>query len=70
MTDDRVLEQLLRSAFPPAPEPGPSRDRWPLVVKRIQARQPWSWFDVGLAAAVTFALLIFPEWLPLLMYHL
>ena len=70
MTDDDRLAQLLRSALPPAPAQGPSRDLWLLVVNRLQAQPRWSWADFGLAAAVTIVLLMFPEWLWLLAYHL
>lgn len=70
MTDENRLEYLLRSALPPAPASGPSRDLWPLVVNRIQAPPRWSWIDAGLAAVVTIALLMFPEWILLLAYHL
>ena len=72
MTDHDHLEHLLRSALRPAlaPAPEPSRDLWPLVVDRIQAPPRWSWVDLGLAAVVTLALLMFPEWLLPLAYHL
>ena len=70
MTDDDRLRHLLRSALPPATDETPSRDLWPLVVNRVQARVRWSWLDVGLAGVVTIVLLLFPRWLFLLAYHL
>ncbi|MBI1876603.1 MAG: hypothetical protein HYS05_22300 [Acidobacteria bacterium] len=59
----------MRSAVPPVVTAGPSRDLWPLVVKQSQERPEWSWLDVGLAAGVIIALLIWPELLMLLAYH-
>jgi hypothetical protein len=69
MSDDRMRE-LLRSALPPAPDRGPTRDLWPLVVARMRPPDRWSWLDVGLAAAVVAVLLMFPEYASLLAYHL
>ena len=70
MTGDDRLQQLLRSALPRAAAQAPSRDLWPLVVNRAQARVGWSWLDVSLATFVTIVLLMFPRWLFLLAYHL
>ena len=70
MSDEDRLGRLLRSALPPMAEPGPTRDLWPLVVVRSQARPAWSWVDVGLAAALAIALLAFPRLLLVLVYHL
>ena len=70
MTGDDGLERLLRAALPRAADQKPSRDLWPLVVNRVQARVGWSWLDVSLAALVTAVLLMFPGWLFLLAYHL
>ena len=70
MTGDDGLQQLLRSALSRTVDQAPSRDLWPLVVHRVQARVGWSWLDVSLAAVVTIVLLMFPGWLFLLAYHL
>jgi len=72
MTDDDRLQRLLRSALPPIGDTdrGSSRDLWPLVVDRLHGKAEWSWLDVGLAAIVVALLLIVPEWLWLLAYHL
>ncbi len=69
MTEE-LLKDLLRSVLPPAAGPGPSRDLWPLVVDRIQARADWAWFDISLAAGVAITLLMFPKALFVLAYHL
>ena len=70
MTDDDRLQHLLSSALPPVAGQGPSRDLWPLVVNRILAPVRPSWFDISLAAFVAILLMVFPEWLLLLAYHL
>ena len=69
MTDDH-LEELLRAALPPTSDDGPSRDLWPLLATRVDRAARWTILDVSLAAAVAIALLVFPEWLWLLAYHL
>ena len=69
MTEDR-LQQMLKSALPPAIDREPSRDLWPLVLNRAEPRAGWSWLDVSLAAGVTLVLIMFPGWLSLLAYHL
>jgi hypothetical protein len=46
------------------------RDLWPPLVARLKERPRWSLIDVGLAAAAAVALLMFPEWLWLLAYHI
>jgi hypothetical protein len=40
------------------------------VLERIDAPRGWGWLDLGLAAAVAVVLMLFPEWLSLLAYHL
>lgn len=70
MTDQDPLERLLRSAFPPAEAQEPSRDLWPLIVKHSQASRGWSRLDISMAAVVAMVMLMFPDWLWLLAYHL
>lgn len=70
MTDDQSLRNLLRSVLPPMADLGPARDLWPSIVHRQRVPSRWPWLDLGVAAAVTFVLLLFPDWLWLLMYHL
>jgi hypothetical protein len=70
MNDDERLQQLLRSAFT---EPGGdrrARDLWPDVVERIERPPAWTWVDMGVAAIVATALLLFPEGVFVLSYHL
>lgn len=70
MTDDERLAGLLRAVFRPVPASPPARDLWPLVVRRSQARVRWSWLDFGLVLVVAVALLLFPDWRWLVLYHL
>jgi hypothetical protein len=69
MTDDR-LEQVLRAALPPTQDSAAPRDLWPSLVERLDGRPRWSLIDLGLGAAAALALLMFPEWLGPLVYHL
>ena len=70
MTDDERLEELLRAALRRPVVRGPSRDLWPLIVKRSRGRAGWSWLDLGIAALVAVVLLMRPGWLWILAYHL
>jgi hypothetical protein len=69
MTDHR-LGELLRAAMAPVDDSVSRRDVWPDLVARVERRAPWTMLDVGLAVAAACALLMFPEWLWLLVYHL
>jgi hypothetical protein len=70
MIDDDRLQHVLRSALPRVAGQGPSRDLWPSVVNRLHAPARRSWFDISLAAVIPILLMLFPEWLWLLAYHL
>jgi hypothetical protein len=70
MIDDDRVRQLLRSALPPPTESSLSGDLWPRVLRRIETPPAWSWLDMSLAAMVAATLLMFPEGLFLLAYHL
>ena len=69
MTDED-LQALLKSALPAPVDDPPPRDRWTDIVTRVDDRPRWSLLDLGLAAAVAGALLLFPEGIWLLAYHL
>ena len=70
MTDQDRLKDLLRSALAPSEAAAPSRDLWPSVMARSSAPMKWSWLDIGIVAVVAIVLLMFPDWLWLLAYHL
>ena len=69
MNDDR-LGQLLRAALLPTQDSSPQRDLWPSLEARLDERTRWSLIDVGLGIAALLALVIFPEWLLPLVYHM
>ena len=70
MTEDERLEQRLRSSLPPAAASGPSRDLWPLIVSRSRTPAGWPRLDISMATVVVIVLVMFPDWLWLLVYHL
>jgi hypothetical protein len=70
MSDHDRFGDLVRSAIPPMAPARPSRDLWLAIVDRGRAPLQWSWIDLGVAAAVGIALLMFPDWLWILAYHL
>ena len=70
---EKELRALLQSEFPPLQNASLQRDLWPQMLCRVEAqpeplRVPW--FDWALAAAVAAALLLFPNAIPALLYHL
>jgi hypothetical protein len=70
MNDDERLQQLLRSALPSSADRRGANDLWPSVVERLQQRPGWTWIDMAVAALVATALLLFPESVFVLSYHL
>ena len=70
MIDDDRLKCLLRSAFPQMGASAPSRDLWPVIINRSHAPVRWSWLDINMGILVLIVLLIFPDLLWLLTYHL
>jgi len=71
MMNDDQLSQLLRTALPAADATAaPSRDLWPAVVRRSEARIEVSSADWSMAAIVAIVLVMFPEWILLLAYQL
>jgi hypothetical protein len=69
MRDER-LERLLRAALPPTEDVSPRNDAWPAIARRLDEKPRWSVLDVSLGVAAAVALLLFPESLWLLVYHL
>lgn len=65
------IRNLLRRAFPPGEGAAPGRDLWPRMLSRLDRGEPRpAWLDWVLAAAALAWLLIFPEVIPSLLYHL
>jgi len=69
MMNDDQISQLLRSALP-AVDAAPSRDLWPAVVRRGEARTQVSSVDWSMAVLVVIVVFLFPEWFWLLAYQL
>ena len=70
MTEDERFERLLRRCLPPIPARQVAQDLWPALAERMNARARWSGFDVGVAVAVTIAVVLSPDALWLISYHL
>ena len=69
MTDER-LAKLLRAALPPTQDVSSRNDAWPELARRLDEQSRWSRLDVSLGIAAAVALVLFPERLWLLVYHL
>jgi hypothetical protein len=70
VTEDERLARLLRRGFPPLPAQQLARDLWPAVAERMNARARWSGFDIGVAVAVAITVVLSPDTLWLIAYHL
>jgi hypothetical protein len=70
MNDDQDLIRALQSAVPRWSD-DPSRDLWPAMLRRIdEAPARFGWLEAALAAAVVAAFFVFPEIVPVLLWHL
>jgi len=69
MTDER-LGEVLRGAIPAVSAVQAAPDVWDSIVSRFDRSPRPSVLDLGLAAAVVALLLMNPEWIWLLVYHL
>jgi hypothetical protein len=68
-SDERIRELLKQSIGPIDAELG--RDLWPQMLHRLEERpSAVPWFDWALLAAVALCLLLVPNTIPLLLYHL
>jgi hypothetical protein len=72
--DQARMKQYLRETMRPITgQDGAElrRDRWPTMLKRLEARSvEVPWFDWALIAAVAAWLVLFPGAIPVLLYHL
>lgn len=67
--DEKIRELLKQSIHPTNQEL--ERDLWPQMLRRLEersARIPW--FDWALLALVALCLILLPDTIPLLLYHL
>jgi len=70
MTDDDLI-RALQSAVPRWPDNGPATDLWPRMLRRLdQAPPPFGWLEATLVAAILVVFAVFPEIVPVLLWHL
>ncbi len=65
------IRELLRKAISPVADRELKHDLWPQMLRKLDeqpSRVPW--FDWALAAIVSALLLVFPNAIPALLYHL
>jgi hypothetical protein len=68
--NDREFHDWIRRALPPA-QTGPGRDLWPVMLRRLERRPaPDLWLRWALAGLALISLLVYPEAIPMLLYHL
>lgn len=68
--DDREIQQLLKEVLPPV-DRELRRDLWAAMSARLQAsRTGLPWYDWALIAALSAWVLIYPEGILQLLYHL
>lgn len=65
------VKTLLKKAIAPVQHSELQRDLWPLMLRRLD-EQPLRvpWLDWALAAVLAASLLLYPEAIPALLYHL
>ena len=69
--NDENLRRLLKSAVAPVADIELRQDLWPRMLKRLDEETVRvSWLDWVLIALLPVWFLLFPEVIPLLLYHL
>jgi hypothetical protein len=72
--DDRTLESIrgqLRTALPPWRDLELETDLWPHMRRRLEeSRVRFGWRESVVAALIVLTLAIFPELIPVVLYHL
>jgi hypothetical protein len=69
--NDEKLRELLRSAIAPVADTELKQDLWPRMLKKLDEQTVRvSWLDWALVALIPVWFLIFPEVIPVLLYHL
>jgi hypothetical protein len=66
------MKELLQHTLPPVDAGAePSRDLWPLMLKRLDARPAAPpWFDWALLAGLVALAALFPATIPVFLYYL
>jgi len=71
--EDRIARLLKQSLPPMGTQPGAKlqRDLWPAMLRRLdESSTAVPWFDWALLVAVVAWLAMFPQAIPVLLYHL
>lgn len=69
--DETRLRESLREAFRPPPAGELTRDLWPAMLRQLEERQTRrSWIDWALAGLAMSWILVFPQAIPALLFHL
>jgi hypothetical protein len=68
--DDKEIRAILKAAFPRV-ETVPRRDLWPEVLRSFDQRVTATpWYDWAMVALLACMLVLFPRFIPILLYHL
>jgi hypothetical protein len=70
MMSNEQLRRLLQSALPPPAPAAHPRNAWPMIAARLDSRPAWTMFDLALAGGIVIALLMVPQALFVLAWHL
>jgi hypothetical protein len=69
--NDEKLRELLRSAVEPVADTELKQDLWPRMLRKLdETTIRASWLDWALIALLPVWLVLFPEVIPALLYHL
>jgi hypothetical protein len=65
------IGEHLRSAMPPWRDTELRRDLWPEMLRRMEDAPPrFGWVEMLLAGLIVLAFSVFPNLIPVLLYHL
>jgi hypothetical protein len=68
---DDDLIRALQSAVPRWPGDRPAPDLWPRLLRRLDDAPPrFGWFESALVGAIVILFAVFPEIVPMLLWHL
>jgi len=69
--DEERMKKWIRDAVPAVTGSEPSRDLWPEVLRRLDAKpEPPPWFDWVLAGGILGFVAFAPASIPILLYYL
>ena len=69
--NNKEMKELLKQAIAPVKDTELQPDLWPQMLRKLTEQPPAvPWFDWALAAILSALLLVFPNVIPALLYHL